>query len=135
MAMLKWISAKETLPSQSTVRSHWPTSTYDVCDAPYDEVFVTTAQYDSEQKIWHLVVWDEQINALLDDESAPANGNIVTHWMPLPEAPRADDEYIECELYYPAPDWHFPSARAQYGYGPSPTANGASAGMGEVRRD
>jgi len=96
----KWISAKETLPPQSkrwenyivtVVRSHWPTSTYDVCDAPYDEVFVTTAQYDGEQKIWHLVVWDEHINALLDDESAPANGDVVTHWMPLPTPPEGED--------------------------------------------
>lgn len=90
-----WVSVEERLPENSecwetyivTVnRSHWPTSSYDSCDAPYDETFVSTAKYDSKQKIWHLD-WDEQLNALIDIENAPLNGDYVTHWMPLPEPP------------------------------------------------
>lgn len=68
-------------------RSHFPTSSYDICDSPYDEDFVETALYDSEQKIWHIDNWDEQLNALIDIDDAPMNGDFVTHWMPLPEPP------------------------------------------------
>lgn len=93
--MSEWISVRERLPESSerwehfnvtVMRSHFPTSSYDLCDAPYDEVFVTTADYDSKQKIWHLP-WDEQLNALIDIDDAPLNGDFVTHWMPLPEPP------------------------------------------------
>lgn len=90
-----WISVKDALPKPSeqwesynvvVLRSHFPTSSYDICDSPYDEEFVTTAAYDSNQKIWHLD-WDEQLNALIGIEDAPLNGDYVTHWMPLPEPP------------------------------------------------
>ncbi len=93
--MNEWISVKDRLPDRSegweryivlVLRSHYPTSSYDLCDTPYDEEFVTTAVYDSNQKIWHLD-WDEQLNALIDIEDAPLNGDYVTHWMPLPEPP------------------------------------------------
>lgn len=92
---MEWISVKDGLPKQTenftqynvtVIRSHWPTSTYDTCDSPYDEEFVTTARYDSEQKIWHLDC-DECLNALIDIEDAPLNGDFVTHWMPLPDLP------------------------------------------------
>ena len=88
----EWVSVEERLPEDSecwrtyivTVnRSHWPTSSYDICDAPYDEQLVASAQYDSKQKIWHLP-WDEQLNALIQADDAPLNGDFVTHWMPLP---------------------------------------------------
>lgn len=94
-ALTEWVSVEERLPENSECwetyivivnRSHWPTSSYDPCDAPYDETFVSTAKYDSKQKIWHLD-WDEQLNALIDIENAPLNGDYVTHWMPLPEPP------------------------------------------------
>lgn len=90
---MEWISVEDRLPTISehyiiTVsRSHYPTSTYDVCDSPYDEEFVRTAYYDSIQKIWCLDC-DEYINALLAIYNAPLNGDIVTHWMPLPELPK-----------------------------------------------
>lgn len=96
--MSEWISVKEQLPIQkggyekyivAVMRSHWPTSTYDCCEAPYDEEFVATAFYDSNQKIWHLD-YDEYLNALFDIESAPLNGDFVTHWMPLPDPPKED---------------------------------------------
>lgn len=89
----EWVSVEERLPESTecwetyivTVnRSHWPTSSYDICDAPYDELLVASAQYDSKQKIWHLP-WDEQLNALIQADDAPLNGDFVTHWMPLPE--------------------------------------------------
>ena len=91
----EWVSVEERLPEDSecwrtyivTVnRSHWPTSSYDVCDAPYDEQLVASAQYDSKQKIWHLP-WDEQLNALIQADDAPLNGDFVTHWMLLPAPP------------------------------------------------
>lgn len=89
----KWVSVEDRLPESTecwktyivTVnRSHWPTSSYDLCDAPYNEELVAVAQYDSKQKIWHLS-WDEQLNALIQADDAPLNGDFVTHWMPLPE--------------------------------------------------
>lgn len=91
----EWVSVEERLPEDSecwrtyivTVnRSHWPTSSYDICDAPYDEQLVASAQYDSKQKIWHLP-WDEQLNALIQADDAPLNGDFVTHWMLLPAPP------------------------------------------------
>lgn len=91
----RWISVEEGLPKQkddferynvTVMRSHFPTSTYDICDSPYDEEFVTTASYDSSQKIWHLDC-DECLNALIGIEDAPLNGDFVTHWKPLPAPP------------------------------------------------
>ena len=93
--LTEWVSVEERLPENSECwetyivivnRSHWPTSSYDPCDAPYDETLVATAKYDSKQKIWHID-WDEQLNALIDIENAPLNGDYVTHWMPLPAPP------------------------------------------------
>ena len=104
----RWISVKDRLPDREkdleswkkynvvVLRSHWPTSTYDICDSPYDETFVTTASYDGAQKIWHLD-WDEQLNALIDIEDSPLNGDYVTHWMPFPEPPKENDNDIGCK--------------------------------------
>ena len=51
----EWIPVTERLPGREgklepwkaynvvVLRSHWPTSSYDLCDAPYDEKIVTTA--------------------------------------------------------------------------------------------
>lgn len=95
----QWIPVTERLPGREgklepwkhynvvVLRSHWPTSSYDLCDAPYDEKIVTTASYDSEQKIWHLD-WGTSLNALIDIKDSPLNGDYVTHWMPLPEPPK-----------------------------------------------
>ena len=97
----EWVSVTERLPGREgklepwkaynvvVLRSHWPTSSYDMCDAPYDEEIVTTARYDSEQKIWHLD-WGAQLNALIDIEDSPLNGDYVTHWMPLPPLPKRE---------------------------------------------
>lgn len=90
-----WIPCEERLPKSedkygwvkcnvTVMRSHFPTSTYDLCDAPYDEYFVTNAMYDVTQKIWHL---DEmtQLNALIDIDDSPLNGDYVIAWQPLPQ--------------------------------------------------
>lgn len=90
-----WIPCSDRLPRPkgdscwarcivSVMRSHYPTSTYDICDAPYDEEYVMYANYDAEQKIWHLDS-DEQVNALISIEDAPLSGDCVIAWMPLPE--------------------------------------------------
>ena len=105
--MADWISVQERLPKNSerwekylvvVSRSHYPTSTYDIVDAPYDEEFVTFAQYDSEQKIWH-VLWGEGctdcLNALIDIEDSPLNGDCVTHWMPLPDVPNQERNLVK----------------------------------------
>lgn len=78
--MSNWISVKDKLPECS---AQW--NRYIV----YAEEFVMTATYDGEQKIWHLDC-DEQLNALIDIEDAPLNGDYVIYWMPLPEPPEED---------------------------------------------
>lgn len=91
-----WISVVDDLPRPKdgfghynvvVMRSHYPTSDYDYCDSPYDEEFVTSACYDSTQKIWVLSNV-EYINALISAEGAPLNGDFITHWMSLPEPPK-----------------------------------------------
>lgn len=93
---MDWISVKDGLPEAkeywervlvNVSRSHWPTSSYDFIDSPYSEEFVVSAMYDGSQKIWHLDC-DEQLNALLEIDDSPINGDFVTHWMPLPEPPK-----------------------------------------------
>lgn len=90
-----WISCSERLPEcdnkygwvsciVSVIRSHYPTSSYDICDSPYDENIVMHAYYHVSQKIWHLDC-DEQLNALMDIEDSPLNGDYVIAWQPLPE--------------------------------------------------
>lgn len=90
-----WIPCSERLPEcenkygwvsciVSVIRSHYPTSTYDICDAPYDENIVMCANYNVSQKIWHLDC-DEQLNALIDIEDAPLNCDYVIAWQPLPQ--------------------------------------------------
>lgn len=91
----EWISVSERLPESedkyawfkcnvTIMRSHWPTSSYDYCDSPYDEYFVTEAMYDTCQKIWHI--GDTQcLNALIDIEDSPLNGDYVIAWQDLPE--------------------------------------------------
>lgn len=92
----EWIPVLQRLPDAedghgfvrcnvTIMRNHWPTSSYDSCDSPYDEYLVMDAMYDTSQKIWHL--GDScQLNALLDVEDSPLNGDYVIAWMPLPEA-------------------------------------------------
>ena len=90
-----WIPCSERLPEcdnkygwvsciVSVIRSHYPTSSYDFCDSPYDEDIVMHADYHVSQKIWHLEC-NEQLNALIDIEDQPLNGDYVIAWQPLPE--------------------------------------------------
>lgn len=82
-----WIPCSKSLPKSedkygwikcnvTVMRSHWPTSSYDSCDSPYDEYFVADAMYDVSQKIWHLGE-HTQLNALIDIEDSPLNGDYV----------------------------------------------------------
>lgn len=98
----KWIPVSERLPEcenkygwvsciVSVIRSHYPTSTYDICDSPYDENIVMHANYHVSQKIWHLES-DEQLNALMDIEDAPLNGDYVIAWQQLPEPYKAGEK-------------------------------------------
>lgn len=96
----KWILCNERLPKPedkygwvecnvTVMRSHWPTSSYDSCDSPYDEYIVAGAMYDTSQKIWHLGE-HTQLNALIDIEDSPLNGDCVIAWTPLPEPYKGD---------------------------------------------
>ena len=98
----KWIPVSERLPEcenkygwvsciVSVIRSYYPTSTYYICDSPYDEDIVMHANYHVSQKIWHLES-DEQVNALMDIEDAPLNGDYVIAWQPLPEPYKAGEQ-------------------------------------------
>lgn len=99
--MSEWISVEDRLPEETDAlceeylvcvnRSHYPRSSYDIVDSPYDETFVTTALYYSEQKIWNIIGIDEWLNALFTIEDSPLNGDFVTHWMPLPEPPKEEN--------------------------------------------
>lgn len=99
-----WIPVSERLPKTegknewvkcdvTVIRSHWPTSSYDYCDSPYDEFYVTGAIYNVSQKIWNLSN-EIQLNALIDIEDAPLNGDYVIALQPLPE-PYQNDEQEE----------------------------------------
>ncbi len=90
-----WIPCSERLPEcenkygwvsciVSVIRSHYPTSTYDICDSPYDENIVMHANYHVSQKIWHLEC-DEQLNALINIDNSTLNGDYVIAWQPLPD--------------------------------------------------
>lgn len=53
-------------------------------------VFSAPALFDVDQKIWHVGSTDESrfsVNALIPLEDSDG-GYFVTHWMPLPEAPK-----------------------------------------------
>ena len=90
----KWIPCSERLPESedkygwvkcnvTVMRSHYPTSSYDFCDSPYDEYFVAEAMYDVTQKIWHIGEMTH-LNALIDIDDSPLNGDYVIAWQPLP---------------------------------------------------
>lgn len=88
---MEWINVKDRLPEEDLswteciiVVEHNPISKWDFMDDT--NIFVTTAFYDSEQRIWHLSQ-DRVINALTEREDVSEGGECVTHWMPLPEAP------------------------------------------------
>lgn len=91
----KWIPVEERLPESedkygwvkcnvTVMRSHYPTSSYDFCDSPYDEYFVAEAMYDVTQKIWHIGEMTH-LNALIDIDDSPLNGDYVIAWQPLPQ--------------------------------------------------
>lgn len=99
--MNEWVKVEDRLPvpekgySKEYIvclsESHWPTSTYDISDAPYSEERVTSAWYDPEQKIWRLGIGSEinlLLNALILPENAPVNGFCITHWREMPQLPK-----------------------------------------------
>jgi len=96
IAQSGWIPCSERLPVNESkdvweeyevtvCESHYPTRSYDLCDAPYSKEIVTTALFDDEQKIWHICRSKEAINALLKEEDYPLNGDTVLAWKPMSE--------------------------------------------------
>lgn len=97
-----WTPCAERLPTNerkgiweeyevTVCESHYPTCSYDPCDAPYSKEIVTTALFDDEQKIWHICRSKEAINALLKEDDYPLNGDVIVAWRDLPAPYRADD--------------------------------------------
>lgn len=97
----KWISVEDRLPTiEDCEGDHsfafvnvtvcdsgisWPM--YGACEDLYERIFVTSASFDTKQKIWD--VCGCQLNALIPQEDAP-KGMFVTHWMPMPNPPKEE---------------------------------------------
>lgn len=65
-------------------------------DDPFEREFVSTALFDSEQKIWHIGHYESAelaVNALIDIDNSFGISYCVTHWMPLPEAAEEGDHH------------------------------------------
>lgn len=92
----EWISVKDRLPENCDGRVQCVVcvlcSYRDAFGEPCDEKVVIQANYDCNQKIWNLDFeeWKEQLNALIDIDDAPEEGDYITHWMPLPEPPKEE---------------------------------------------
>ena len=95
VTILKWSLVTDGLPTDSekcesylvkVCESHWPTSSYDPCDAPYSTEYVDVARYDSDQKLWYIGSPDITLNALLMPDNAPLNGMCVLAWAEMPSA-------------------------------------------------
>lgn len=100
--MSEWISVKDRLPSVedcegkhtfafvivSVLDMGCTWSEFGGFPEPYDRAFVTSASFDTEQKIWD--VCGCQLNALIPIEDAPTHGLYVTHWIPLPDPPKQE---------------------------------------------
>lgn len=95
----RWIPVTEQLPKAedkygwvdcivTVLESRYPTSSYDIIDAPESREMILPAKFDCFQKIWHVA--DCAVNALIPIEDSPLNGWYVSHWMPLPEPPKED---------------------------------------------
>ena len=112
--------------------SHYPTSSYDPCDAPYSKEIVTTALFDDEQKIWHICRSKEAINALLNEEDYPLNGDAIIAWRDMPATYNPDhmrdttkkvDQFreptkmIEADDASKWPDWKKRAALCNYEFG------------------
>lgn len=84
--MSNWISVEDKLPEKSETWKEYLIAMF----TPYfSDCLVTTAMYDSRQKIWHLNVFGEEetINATILPCDVENGEIIITHWMPLPEPP------------------------------------------------
>lgn len=105
-----WVPCSEGLPKNerkgiweeyevTVCESHYPTCSYDLCDAPYSKEIVTTALFDDEQKIWHICRSKEAINALLKEEDYPLNGDVIIAWRDMPGPYNTDTakEDAECK--------------------------------------
>jgi hypothetical protein len=84
--MRDWISVEDKLPEKSETWKEYLISVF----VPYnDKHLVTTAMYDSRQKIWHWHPFSEEqtINAIIPPCDVDGGETTITHWMPLPESP------------------------------------------------
>ena len=95
VTMQKWIPVSERLPKDSeaqieyTVRVlGWYCALEGDPEASETWEYVTTAMYDSDNKLW--VMRGSTLNALMGIKDKPRCGDFITHWMPLPEPPQED---------------------------------------------
>lgn len=93
VTIITWNHVADGLPKDSEkyesylveiCESHWPTCSYDSCDAPYTTEYVDVARYDSEQKLWYIGSPEITLNALLTPDEAPLNGMCVLSWAEMP---------------------------------------------------
>ena len=84
--MNDWISVEDKLPEKSETWKEYLIAVFTPYIATY---LVTTATYDSCQKIWHLSLFGEEetINAIIPPCDVENGEIIITHWMPLPKSP------------------------------------------------
>jgi hypothetical protein len=85
--MNNWISVEDKLPEKSETWKEYLITIF----TPYiDRCLVTTAKYDSRQKIWHLSLYsdeEETVNAMIMPRDVENGEIMITHWMPLPKSP------------------------------------------------
>ena len=84
--MSDWISVEDKLPERYETWKEYLIAVF----VPYiDRCLVTTATYDSRQKIWHLSPFGEEqtVNAIIPPCDVDSDETIITHGMPLPKPP------------------------------------------------
>lgn len=95
----RWIPCSERLPESDEVWQKYIVAYRyryrDIWDDMGENAVVTVANYCHEQKVWSMD-GGTVINALIDSEDVQPWASYITHWKPLPELPKEEnDETID----------------------------------------